>query len=163
MRKIFLSMLCMFLLVNLCSCAEPETSSQSTAPTALQEIQTITQEAQAAYEGNDMVTATNKTNQLMKIAQEPLYTENERLIAKYVAIYINAGMKLNYLIKNDNAWVNADENLDSVNGFNIMYGGFFNDVINGRITHNETLQEMVGSLVDCTRPIIERYNQIGGK
>ena len=66
---------------------------------------------------------------------------------------------LDYIIRNDNQWLNTHD----VAEFDVFYGGIFVEVINGEITHIDTLEEYYAGLVNSTREIYLRYTELKGK
>jgi len=156
MKKTILIVMCAFLTLSVfTSCGKTMSNNTSTS---LTEIQDIVRQSQKDYESGNMKSANSQIDKLIKISQDTMYTENERLISKYCAVYINSGFTLNYLIKNDTDWVNSQD----LSEFNILYERMFKEIINGGVTNNETLDQYINGLVNCTNPIIKRYRELKG-
>lgn len=156
MKKTILIIICAFLtLCVLTSCGKTKSNNASTS---LNEIQSIVRQSQNDYGSGNMKSANSQIDKLIKISQDTMYTENERLISKYCAIYIKAGFTLNYLIKNDTDWVNSQD----LSEFNILHDSIFKEIINGGVTNNEMLDQYIDGLVNCTNPIIKRYKVLKG-
>ncbi|MDD4689402.1 MAG: hypothetical protein PHE51_06615 [Eubacteriales bacterium] len=157
MKKVLyttMTIICCLCIFSACGIYDESTTSSS-----IGEIQSIVRESQDEFEKGNTQGSVQYINQLIQISEDELYTENERLIAKYCGVYIKAGIMFDYLIKNDNEWVNSQDFAE----FDILHRGLFVDVVNGNVTHNETLREYISGLVNCTKPIYDRYIAIGGK
>ena len=126
---------------------------------SLNDIQTIVRETQEAFESGNAKETQKGISKLVELSEDPLYSESERIIAQYCATYINAGVMLDYIIRNDNQWLNTHD----VAEFDVFYGGIFVEVINGEITHIDTLEEYYAGLVNSTREIYLRYTELKGK
>ena len=156
MKKILLFIMlstCIFM-TTACGVSPVEKTSNS-----LNDIQNIVRETQTAFENNKYQETQTGISKLIELSKNSLYTESERLIAQYCATYINAGLMLDYIIRNDKQWLNKHD----VGEFDIFYGGIFVEVINGKITHIDTLKEYYTGLVHSTREIYSRYTELRGK
>ena len=131
-------------------------NTANNTPTSLNEIQTFVKEAQTAFESGDVAGAEKGISGLIEISNNPLYSESERLSAQYCATYINAGIMLDYIIKNDNAWLESHD----VGEFDILYGFVFTEIVNGEITHIDTLKGYVMGLVGATQEIYYHYQEL---
>jgi len=156
MKKIIL-----FIMVSVCvfaitSCGVTSVEKKSDS---LDDIQNIVRETQTAFESDNSKETQKGISKLIEISENALYSENERLIAQYCATYINAGVMLDYIIKNDNQWLSSH----NVDEFDIFYSGIFVEVINGNISHTDTLKEYYSGLVHSTREIYLRYSELKGK
>ena len=144
---------CIFM-TTACGGSHVEKTSNS-----LNDIQNIVRETQNAFENNKYQETQTGISKLIELSKNSLYSESERLIAQYCATYINAGVMLDYIIRNDNQWLNTHD----IGEFDIFYGGIFVEVINGNITHIDTLKEYCTGLVHSTREIYSRYTELKGK
>lgn len=145
--------ICIFL-ITACGGTAVEKKSSS-----LNDIQNIVRETQTAFENSKPKETQNGISKLIELSKNSLYSENERLIAQYCATYINAGVMLDYIIKNDKKWLSTHD----IGEFDIFYSGAFVDIINGKITHTDTLKEYNSGLVYSTREIYSRYTELRGK
>ncbi len=134
------------------------TSTEKTS-NSLNDIQNIVRQTQASFENNNYQETQAGISKLIELSKNSLYSENERLIAQYCATYINAGVMLDYIIRNDNQWLSTHD----IGEFDIFYSGIFVEVINGKITHTDTLKEYYTGLVHSTREIYSRYTELRGK
>lgn len=153
MKKIIYPILLMALALMLTACVS---SPKTKTPSSLDNIQNVVRETQKAFENNDLEETQQGITKLLKLSEDPLYSESERLIANYCAIYIKAGTMLDYIIKNDKPWLETHD----TDTFNIFYGGVFVEVVNGQITHVDTLKEYIGGLVQSTREIYTHYTEL---
>ncbi len=156
MKKILLFILLAVVTLSVASCGFLPAKEKSNS---LSDIQNIVRETQTAFENNDYEGTQNGLSKLLELSNEPFYSESERLIAQFCATYINAGVMLDYIIKNDKQWVTT-QNLDE---FEILYRGLFVDVVNGRMTHTETLKEYLSGLVRATQQIYSHYTELIGE
>lgn len=153
MKKIAYPIILIVLTLILTSCVSaPATKTSS----SLDDIQNVVRETQNAFENGDLEETEKGISKLLNIAEDPLYSESERLIANYCAIYSKAGTMLDYIIRNDISWVETHD----VDTFNYFYGAAFVEIINGEITHIDTLKEYIGGLVESTREIYAHYTEL---
>ncbi len=134
-------------------------SNTSNASNSLSEIQDFVREAQTAFESNDLVGTQEGVSGLIEISNNPLYSESERLIAQFCATYINSGVMLDYIIKNDNQWLETHD----ISEFDAFYSFVFTEVVNGQITKIDTLKSYMLGLIGATQGIYARYNELIAK
>lgn len=152
--KFLLMVMMVVFLVSACGLLPAHENSSS-----LNDIQNVVRETQAAFENNDYNGTQNGISKLLELSKDSLYSENERLIAQFCATYINAGVMLDYIIKNDKQWLSS-HNIDE---FDVFYRGMFVEIINGQVTHTESLKEYIKGLVRSTQEIYSRYSELTGK
>ena len=153
MKKNVYPIILIILTLILTSCGGTPTTKTSSS---LNDIQNVVRETQTAFENNNSEETQNGISKLLKLAEDPLYSESERLIANYCAIYIKAGTMLDYIIKNDKSWLETHD----IGTFDIFYGEVFVEVVNGEITHVDTLKEYINGLVQSTREIYAHYTEL---
>lgn len=133
-------------------------SASDSVPSSLDNIQEAVREAQSAFESGDVEGTKIGISKLVEISEDQLYSKNERMIAEFCAIYINTGIRLDYIIKNDNQWVQEHD----VDTFSVLHGSIFVDVINGKVRNNEMMNEYLVGLMQSAREINVHYNELMG-
>lgn len=150
----FIMLFVFIFIITACGVSPTEKTSSS-----LNDIQNIVRETQNAFENNKYQETQNGISKLVELSKNSFYSESERLIAQYCATYINAGVMLDYIAGNDNQWLSTHD----IAEFDIFYRGIFVDIINGKITHVDTLKEYCTGLVHSTQEIYSRYTELRGK
>ena len=153
MKKIILLIMLSVTLLLTCSCSVTNTTKTSDS---LMDIQNIVRETQSAFESNHYQETQKGISKLIDLSNNSLYSENERLIAQFCATYINSGVMLDYIIKNDKSWLEKH----SVDEFDVFYGAIFVEVINGEITHTDTLKSYMKGLIGATQEIYFHYIEL---
>ncbi len=151
---LFIMLFVFIFIITACGVSPAEKTSSS-----LNDIQNIVRETQNAFENNKYQETQSGISKLIELSKNSFYSESERLIAQYCATYINAGVMLDYIIRNDNQWLSTHD----IGEFDIFYSGIFVEVINGKITYIDTLKEYYTGLVHSTREIYSRYTELRGK
>lgn len=123
---------------------------------SLSEIQNVVRETQTAFENGDISRTNEGIEKLIEMGENPLYSKSEKMIASYCALYIRGGVMLDYIIKNDKAWLETH----NVDEFQEFHSQMFVEVINGRITHVDTLQEYGHALYQSVQEIETHYNEL---
>ena len=161
MKKIksFIALLMLSFIFAACGISSAGVSTTKNVSSSLTDIQNAVRETQTAFENKNSAETQKGISKLIKLSEDSFYSESERLIARYCATYINGGIMLDYIIRNDKKWVETHD----VATFDIFYGGIFKEVVNGNVTHIDTLKEYVGGLVNATSEIYFHYNELTGK
>lgn len=152
--KSFIAVMLLTLIVTACG-----TTTTKKVLSSLDDIQNAVRETQTAFENKNSAETQKGISKLIKLSEDSFYSESERLIARYCATYINGGVMLDYIIRNDKKWLETHD----VGTFDVFYGGIFTEVINGNITHVDTLKEYIGGLTNSTAEIYYHYNELKGK
>lgn len=151
-KTVFCSILLIIaVLLNACGSVNSTKTNSS-----LSQIQSVVRESQKAFENGDVSKANEKVSELIKISEDSLYSESEKMIASYCALYIQSGLMLDYIIKNDKKWLETH----NVDEFQEFHSQMFIEVVNGRLTHIDTLREYGHALYNSTREIEKHYKEI---
>ena len=124
-------------------------------PQQLSDVQILCQDTKNAWESGDVKKVNQGISKLIKISKDSMYSIDEKNMAKYVAVYVNAGMYLNYLTQNDSDWVKNND----FTYFTVAHKTILTEVINGNITSTD-LEYYVSTLIQCTKPIFDRFNEV---
>ena len=153
MKKTIVFLILLSTILTLSSCGITNTNSQNST---LSEIQNVVRETQTAFENGNISRTNEGIEKLIEMGENPLYSKSEKMIASYCALYIRGGVMLDYIIKNDKAWLETH----NVDEFQEFHSQMFVEVINGRITHVDTLQEYGHALYQSVQEIATHYNEL---
>lgn len=153
MKKIISLLMVVIIIISVVACSPFFTEKRTNS---LSEIQSIVRETQSAFESKDSQGTQQGISKLIELSKDSMYSELERTVAQFCATYINTGVMLDYIIKNDIKWLETHD----VTRFDVLYSGIFVEVINGGVTHVETLKGYLRGLVEASQEIFTHYNEL---
>lgn len=124
-------------------------------PPKQSDVQILCSETMTAQENGDTQKANEGISELIGISKDSMYSADERNMAKYIAIYTNANMYLDYIKQYDSAWISQYD----VSSLTAIHKTIAPQVISGAI-NSDDLAYYIDTLIQCSKPLHDRYQQL---